>query len=122
MDDKVQGVSGRWTFFSQLRKLDAPETKVAATVFAIDSAAEIKIGIGRTFDSKKKIEERQTIVSKRNLEALKVKVGDDMTLHYDLKLILNMIQSFTGEVFPKVLTKQTTIEQLQDDTTRLELA
>jgi len=98
------------------------EPKVAATVFAVDSALEIKIGIGRHFDSKKKIGERETIVSNRNLEALQVKVGEDLTLHYDIKLILSMIQAFTGEVFPRFLTKETTLEQLQDDTTRSALA
>ena len=58
MGDVFEGVSGRWTFFTQLHRIDQPEPKIAATVFSIDSAEEIKVGIGRLFDSKKTIGER----------------------------------------------------------------
>ena len=63
--DVFQGVTGRWTFLTQLLKSEesgevaaASSKKIAATVFAIDSAEEIKSGIGRIFDSKKVIGER----------------------------------------------------------------
>ena len=50
------------------------------------------MGVGRIFESKKVIGERQAIVSKRNLESLGgAKIGDQLTLHYDLKLLLSMI-------------------------------
>ena len=91
-----------------MHKVDQPETKIAATVFSIDSAEEIKVGIGRLFDSKKKIGEREAIVAKRNLDALGVVVGEPLTLHYDFKLILNMFQTLTGQILPTFLTRQTT--------------
>ena len=55
---QIEGVSGRWTFFTQLFKENEPEPNLASTVFAIDSAQEILTGIGRLFDSKKVIGER----------------------------------------------------------------
>ena len=122
LPDRVEGLSGRWTFFTQLQKVGQPESKVAATIFSIDSAQELKVGIGRLFDSKKKIGERQAIVASRNLEALHSSVGEDLTIHYDVKLILNMFQALTGEILPRILTKSTTREQLEDPETRSELA
>jgi len=60
---QIEGVTGRWTFFSQLHKPEQPDNKLAVNVFAIDSKAEIKIGVGRLFESKKVIGERQAVVS-----------------------------------------------------------
>ena len=92
----IEGISGRWTFFTQLHKVGMPETKIASTVFSVDSAHEIRLGVGRLFDSKKVIGERQVIVSERNLEALDAVVGEPLIIHYDIKLILSMIQTFSG--------------------------
>ena len=57
---------------------------MAATIFSIDSAEEIKIGIGRMFDSKKIIGERQAIVSSDILDSLQASTGDKLTMHYDI--------------------------------------
>ena len=73
-----------------------PDKKIASTVFSVDSAHEIRLGVGRLFDSKKVIGERQVIVSERNLEALDAVVGEPLIIHYDIKLILSMIQTFSG--------------------------
>ena len=56
--DKIEGISGRWTFFTQLFSKDDKETKIAANYLAIDSKQELKVGIGRLFDSKKTIGEK----------------------------------------------------------------
>ena len=42
---------------------DQAVNKIATTVFAIDSAQENRLGVGRLFDSEKVIGERETIVS-----------------------------------------------------------
>ena len=105
MGDVIEGVSGRWTFFTQLHKVDQPEPKIAATVFSIDSTEELRVGIGRLFDSKKTIGEQQAIVSRSNLESLGAKVGEPLSIHYDLKLFLSMFQTLTGEILPKILTR-----------------
>lgn len=108
--ESIEGVSGRWTFFIKLHSANKVEPKLAITVFAIDSKAEIKIGIGRLFKSKKVIGERQTIVSERNRKALGVEVGDDVTVFYDLAQMLNMYQSMTGQIIPSFFTKGATKE------------
>lgn len=121
MSEWIEGLSGRWTFFTQVHKVDQPESKLAATVFSVDTAEEIRVGIGRLFDSKKVLGERQAVVSQQNLDALGVQVGERLTLHYDLKLILNMFQSLTGEILPTFLTRETEQEQLKDPESRKEI-
>ena len=58
MPDEIEGVSGRWTFFTQIHRMGDAAERIASTIFSVDSAEEIKVGIGRLFDSKKKIGER----------------------------------------------------------------
>ena len=110
--DSVEGVSGRWTMFTQLHRADRQEPKLAINVFAIDSKEEIKVGIGRLFKSKKVIGERQAIVSDKNLKALDAQVGDNMTVFYDMQLMLNMFSSMTGQIVPSFFTKGATKEEL----------
>lgn len=56
--ERIEGVSGRWTIFTKLHSADPAYQDLSINVFAIDSRAEIKIGIGRLFESKKVIGER----------------------------------------------------------------
>ena len=87
-------------------------------MFAIDSKEEIKVGIGRLFNSKKVIGERQAIVSERSLNALQVNIGQKVTIYYDFKLLLNMFQTMTGQMVPNMLSKGASQEELLDDSTR----
>ena len=98
------------------------ESKIANNVFAIDSKEEIKVGIGRLFPSKKVIKEREAIVSVNNLQVLDLKVGDDIVVFYDLKIMMNMFQSMSGSILPKFFTKGATKDELLDDDKRLEIA
>lgn len=45
-----------------------------------------------------------------------------MTLMYDVKLILSMAQRLSGEILPSFLTKKVSIDELEDDQRRSELA
>ena len=90
--DVVEGVSGRWTFFTKLYSQVDPQASISTPVFAIDSAEEMKLGIGRLFEPKEKIRAREAIVSHHNMKVLQASVGDNVTFYYDIKLILNMIQ------------------------------
>ena len=45
-------------------------------------------------------------------------VGQDLVLHYDIKQVLNMFQSMTGEILPSILTKGATQAELQDEAAR----
>jgi len=49
-------------------------------------------------------------------------VGDQVTLFYDVKLILNMIQGLSGQILPTLLTRETSLSELQDEARRSELA
>ena len=91
-------------------------------IFAVDSIQETKLGIGRSFSSKKPIGMREMIISKHMAEHLKILVGEAITLQYDLKLILNMAQRLSGKILPSFLTKELTNQELQDPERRSELA
>lgn len=73
---------------------------------------EQRLGIGRLFEPKGVIGPREAFVSKQSLRALHTSVGESMTLKYDIKLILNMLQQLTGQMFPAFLTKETTLAEL----------
>ena len=45
------GVASRWMFFGNLMDPAKPENRVLSTISVIDSAQEIKIGLGRRFES-----------------------------------------------------------------------
>ena len=123
LSDKVEGVSGRWTLFTNLlNKANADLPSSHSTIFAVDSVQETKLGIGRTFASKKPIGMREMIVSSYMAEHLKVLVGDSLTLQYDFRLILNMAQRLSDEILPSLLTKELSQDELQDADRRLELA
>ena len=49
-------------------------------------------------------------------------MGDQVTLFYDVKLILNMIQGLSGQILPTLLTRETSLSELQDEARRSELA
>lgn len=89
MSDDIGGLSGRWTLFTGLKN-PLKETTVATTLFSIDSAEETKIGVGRLFESKKKIGEREAIVSKFSLDSIEAAVGDTVSMHYDVQLLMNL--------------------------------
>lgn len=122
MAEEVDGVTGRWTYFTRLRSRASDVREISSSVFAIDSREELKLGIGRLFEPKKVIGERETIISQYNLEILRTQVGEQITLHYDIKLILNMIQRLSGEIFPSFLTKETSLAELQNEARRKEIA
>ena len=82
----------------------------------------MKIGVGRLFEPKTRLGEREAIVSTNNLKVLKASVGDNVTLYYDIKLILNMIQNLSGQILPTFLTKETKEAELQNEERRNELA
>lgn len=113
MPDQADGVSGRWTFFSRLYgQSDPSDPGHQTTVFAIDSAEELKIGMGRLFEPTTKISEREIIVSDHILESLELTAGQNLTFHYDIKMLLNTMQTLTGKIFPSFLTKETTLAEL----------
>lgn len=92
MPDQVEGVSGRWTFFTRLYSQNYPDnTGIQTTVFAIDSAEELKIGMGSLFEPKKKIKAREIIISEHIMTSLGMTAGQNVTLHYDIKLLLNTL-------------------------------
>ena len=55
---EYQGIAARWTIFANLMDPEKPENRVLSTISVVNSAEEIKIGLGRQFDSKKVIRER----------------------------------------------------------------
>ena len=67
-----------------------------STISVIDSSNEIKLGLGKNFDSVKMISERQAILSVENLKAMKLKVGDTFNLHYDVAQMIKLFQSMSG--------------------------
>ena len=67
------------------------EVKIASPIFIIDSAEELKIGVGRLFKPKKTIGEREAIVSSYNMNLLETAVGEHVTIFYDIKLMLNTL-------------------------------
>ena len=92
MADTFDGVTGRWTYFTRLYGQQLLEqTQISTTVFAIDSKEELKMGAGRLFETKTIIGEREAIVSAHNLKSLNTRVGENVTLFYDIRLILNMV-------------------------------
>lgn len=114
LSEQVEGVSGRWTLFTNLlnKETGSEQVRTPSTIFAIDSALENKLGIGRTFAPKQRIGEREMIVSKNLAEHLKVLVGESLTLQYDIRLILNMAQRLSGTILPTFLTKEVTDDEL----------
>ena len=73
-----------------------PENRVLSTVSVIDSANEVKLGLGKGFDSTKRIRERQAILSTENLKAMRLAVGDTFNLHYDVGQMIKLFQSMSG--------------------------
>ena len=63
---------------------EKPENRVLSTISVVNSVEEIKIGLGRKFDSKKMIKEREAVLSKENLKAMKLQVGNRFDLHYNI--------------------------------------
>ena len=112
MSDSVEGVTGRWTYFTELHAIGDFNAEISTTVYAIDSSEELKLGVGRLFQPKTPLREREAIISTHNLNALGANVGDNVTLYYDIKLILNMVQRLSGEILPTFLTKETTQAEL----------
>lgn len=51
-------------------------------------------------------------MSDKNLKALDAQVGDNMTVFYDMQLMLNMFSSMTGQIVPSFFTKGATKEEL----------
>ena len=45
-----------------------------------------------------------------------------MTLMYDVKLIMSMVQRLSGRILPQILTKEVTIDELANEERRSELA
>ena len=74
MGDSIEGVSGRWTLFTQLMNLNSEldSFRTPATIFAIDSVEENRLGVGRNFAPKKRIGKREVIVSSHLLKQLNV--------------------------------------------------
>ena len=70
VSDEVEGVTGRWTFFSQIISQSQSKVQISTPVYAVDSSEELKLGLGRLFKPKSKIGEREVIVSAHNLELL----------------------------------------------------
>ena len=66
-------------------------SKISTPVYTVDSAEELKLGVGRLFEQKNIIGEREAIVSAHNLKVLQAEVGDTIPMHYDFMLILNMV-------------------------------
>ena len=101
---------------------DPASMRTPATVFAVDSIEENRLGIGRTFSPNKRIGKREIIVSSHLLKQLDVAVGEKLTLMYDIKLILSMAQRLSGEILPSILTKKLSMDELIDDERRSVLA
>lgn len=111
--DDVEGVSGRWTLFTNLvNRGDFDQVSTPSMILAVDSIQETRLGIGRNFVSRKPIGERQMILSSQMAQHLKLLVGESLTLQYDLKLILNMAQRLSGEILPSFLTKSLSQNEL----------
>lgn len=108
--DFVEGLSPRWTLFSNLRNLDPPvdpnlsSTKVLSAITVIDSVQENKIGLGTQLDFKGEIGEREAVVSKEQLTMLGLKVGDSVVISYDLALLVTMYMQSTQQVLPSFMT------------------
>lgn len=101
--------------------METPDQKIAATAFSVDSVEEIKVGIGRLFESKQTIGERQAVVSHRNLESLGAKVGEPLIMHYDIKLILSMFQTLSGQTLPTLLVRSVSQETLLNEESRAKI-
>ena len=55
---EYDGIAPRWLFFANLIDPLIPENRILSTISVIDSAKEIKIGLGKHFESTKVIRER----------------------------------------------------------------
>ena len=81
LSDQVEGISGRWTLFTNLfNNADTSQLTIPSMIFAIDSAEENKLGIGRNFVSKKPIGRREMILPQQMAEQLKLLKDDFVTL------------------------------------------
>ena len=56
-------------------------------------------------------------MSDKNLKVLEAQVGDNLTVFFDLKLMLNMFSSITGKIVPSFFMKGASKEELQDSVT-----
>ena len=55
---EYDGIAPRWLFFANLIDPFIPDNRILSTISVIDSAHEIKIGLGKHFESTKVIRER----------------------------------------------------------------
>ena len=55
---EYDGIAPRWLFFANLIDPLIPENRILSTISVINSAKEIKIGLGKHFESTKVIRER----------------------------------------------------------------
>ena len=85
-----------------------------AKTFALDSAYELKAGVGRLFDSKKTLGQRETFLSSAIAGKLGLSGGDSVIMQYDIPLILNTLQLMSDQIFPTILVNGATAEELND--------